>query len=322
VRARIRTKTYVIALGTSAALLLAGCASVDGTAGVATNARGTLHLQPVADAGPDPFTKSTSASESTPPPVTRTPQPSPSGSASAGTDGLTQVSGATPGLYGGTRNRSSCDVEKQVRFLTSDQAKAGAFAQAGGIKKADVATFLRGLTPVLLTADTRVTNHGYRDGRATSFQSVLEAGTAVLVDQHGMPRVRCTCGNPVAPPTALKGSVRQQGSAWPGYRPRQVIVIVAAPTVIQNLTIINIVDHTWIERQTGDDGSHDKQIPKPTPTPTSPSPTPTSSSPSPSPSTSSPTPTPSSPTPSPSDSGASDTPAPDTGNGTVTSVSD
>ncbi|MGH3907098.1 MAG: DUF6777 domain-containing protein, partial [Pseudonocardiaceae bacterium] len=42
--------------------------------------------------------------------------------------------------------------------------------------------------------DTRVTNHGYRDGKATDRQAVLQAGTAVLVDEKGRPRVKCGCG--------------------------------------------------------------------------------------------------------------------------------
>lgn len=35
------------------------------------------------------------------------------------------------------------------------------------------------LTPMVLTSDTRVTNHGYHDGRPTPHQAVLQAGTAV-----------------------------------------------------------------------------------------------------------------------------------------------
>ncbi|MEV8022869.1 DUF6777 domain-containing protein [Streptomyces sp. NPDC086554] len=58
-------------------------------------------------------------------------------------------------------------VDAQVRFLVADQGKARAFAQASGISQADIPGFPRGLTPVVLRADTRVTNHGYRSGQAT-----------------------------------------------------------------------------------------------------------------------------------------------------------
>ena len=60
-----------------------------------------------------------------------------------------------------------------------------------------VGPFLGSLTPVTLRTDTAVTNHGFRDGSATAFQSVLQAGTGVLVDAQGLPRVRCYCGNPL-----------------------------------------------------------------------------------------------------------------------------
>ncbi|WP_353946241.1 DUF6777 domain-containing protein [Streptomyces sp. HUAS MG91] len=290
-RARIRTRTYVTALGISAALLLAGC-SGDGAKNAA-DGKGELFLQPVAAQGPDPFTDSTATSDASNPPVTRTPQPAPTGTPSATQQGAREISGATPGLYGGTHALGSCDVEKQVRFLTSDQAKAGAFAEAAGVSTADIPGFLRGLTPVVLRADTRVTNHGYRDGRATTFQSVLQSGTAVLVDGRGTPRVRCACGNPLKQPVALSGSPSRQGKAWNGYEPTKVVVVTPAPTVIQNITIVNVVNNTWIERKTGDDGHKDRVVPAPTPTPTPPpSGTPTTP----------PTPTPSTTSPSASDS--------------------
>ncbi len=149
-------------------------------------------------------------------------------------------------------------MEQQVRFLTADNAKARAFAQAADIEQAGIPEYLRGLTPVVLRADTRVTNHGFRDGRADSFQSVLQAGTAVLVDDHGMPRVRCGCGNPLASPRAAKGSPVHKGEPWSGYQPNQVVVIEPTTHVINNLLIVNIADNTWIERKRGDDGAQDR----------------------------------------------------------------
>ena len=43
---------------------------------------------------------------------------------------------------------------------------------------------------MILRADTAVTNHGFRDGQATELHSVLQAGTAVLVDDQGQPVAR------------------------------------------------------------------------------------------------------------------------------------
>lgn len=142
-------------------------------------------------------------------------------------------------------------MEQQVRFLTDDKDKAQAFAEASNIDVGKIPEFLRGLTPVVLRADTRVTNHAFRDGAADGFQSVLQAGTAVLVDEHGMPRVRCGCGNPLASPRTAKGSPVHKGDPWSGYQVNQVVVIEPTTHVINNLVIVNIADNTWIERKRG-----------------------------------------------------------------------
>ncbi|MEU6314189.1 DUF6777 domain-containing protein [Streptomyces sp. NPDC047014] len=230
-------------------LLAAACGSPEEPAGAAGAESQEVHLQAVATAGPDPFTASSATAESSP---LQPPLPNPTG------QGIRTVNAATPGLYGGTQRLGSCDVEQQVGFLTADSAKARAFAQAAGLQEEDIPKFLRGLTPVVLRADTRVTNHGFRDGRADAFQSVLQAGTAVLVDEHGMPRVRCGCGNPLGAPRAAKGAPVHKGEPWNGYQPNQVIVIEPTTHVINNLVIVNIADNTWIERKHGDDGAQDR----------------------------------------------------------------
>ncbi|WP_308402817.1 DUF6777 domain-containing protein, partial [Streptomyces sp. AC550_RSS872] len=245
---RTPTRTLVTACALSAALVVAGCG--DG-GDEDTRAGGDVFLQPVADQGPDPFTDSTATSTVTPPPVTRTSRPAQPGRAV-----LPSLSGETPGLYGGTRGAGSCDVQRQIDQLTADRAKGRVFAQAAGIAQASIPGYLRGLTSVVLRADTRVTNHGFRDGTGTGYQSVLQAGTAVLVDGHGVPRVRCACGNPLAPPVDPHGKPRTSGRAWSGYRPNQVIVVAPATQVITNITIIDIARNTWIERPVGHRG-HD-----------------------------------------------------------------
>ncbi|MEI5103059.1 DUF6777-containing protein [Streptomyces sp. PmtG] len=265
-------RTYATAFAIAAALAASGCSGDDGEATGATAAGGKeLFLQPVAAQGPDPFTASTARADASPPPVTRSPQPKDTGSATPTDQGLRSFAGGTPGLYGGTHQLSSCDVGRQIRYLTGDRAKGRAFAEAAGIAQGGVSAYLRGLTPVVLRADTRVTNHGYRDGHATSFQSVLQTGTAVLVDDRGLPRVRCACGNPLKPPVAFREAARHQGRPWQGYRPAQVIVVTPAPRPITHITIINIVNNTWIERKTGDeDATGDRPVPPPEPTPTGP----------------------------------------------------
>lgn len=258
---RIPTGTFVTACALSAALIVAACG---GSGDKDTKASGELFLQPVAAQGPDPFTASTATTTATPSPVTRTQQSAPS-------SGVRSISGGTPGLYGGTVRSGSCDVNRQIDQLTANRARGRAFAQVEGIAQDSIPSYLRSLTSVVLRADTRVTNHGYRDGRATGYQSVLQAGTAVLVDNRGVPRVRCACGNPLTPARAMSGGSGTSGHAWSGYRHGQVVVVTPAPKVITHITIINIVNNIWIERRCGHDTRHDHVVPPPdpvTPTPT------------------------------------------------------
>ncbi|KOU42720.1 hypothetical protein ADK55_24215 [Streptomyces sp. WM4235] len=230
---------------------------------------GEVFLQPASATGPAPFTGSTAAEEATP--SAQSPPPSASDSAPAtGATVTRSVSGAAPGLYGGTRNTASCDVGKQIAALTGQPAKNTAFASALGIRPEAVPAYLRSLTPLRLRADTRVTNHGYRDGKATPYQAVLEAGTAVLVDDRGVPRVRCACGNPLGEPVALGADAKRTGQSWPSYQPQRVVVIAPSVKVVNTFVIYDHHDGTWVGRDRADhDGQRDKPVPPPvTPTPT------------------------------------------------------
>lgn len=246
------------ALFTALGLFAAACGASgdDGPAKGAAAESQEVHLQPVASAGPDPFTLSSAGGESAP---VQPPLPNPTG------QGIRTVNAATPGLYGGTQRVGSCDVEAQVQSLTEDDDKARAFAEVSRVEQEKIPEFLRGLTPVVLRADTRVTNHGFADGSPSAFQSVLQAGTAVLVDNHGMPRVRCACGNPLLAPRTAKGAPVLKGDAWTGYHPNQVVVIEPTVQEISNLVIVNMHDNSWIERKTGDGGAQDRtpQVPPP-----------------------------------------------------------
>ncbi|MGW1797638.1 DUF6777 domain-containing protein [Streptomyces sp. NPDC001984] len=254
---------------------------------------GEVFLQAASETGPDPFTESTAKESSVPPPTT------PPAGATAPTNEVRGVDGAAPGLYTGTRNAASCDVEKQIRSLQAEPAKNSAFASVVGVRPADVPAYLRSLTPVQLRADTRVTSHGYRDGAATSYQAVLQAGTAVMVDSHGVPRVRCTCTNPLTSPVAQRSTPKPVGRSWPAYRPSNVVVVAPASRDVDTFVIYDARHDDWFHRERGDDkGSRDQHVKPPAhwvdPV-KPPSPSPSSSSPSPSSSSSSPGSSPSSP---------------------------
>lgn len=280
-RLPVRRRHAALAVLSAGILITAGCGEdsvgKDARAAKAAQAAAAtkVTLQPLAAPGPRAFTESTAApmpdAEPSPPPSPSEPgAPSEPGDSSGPTERpqtLRSVSGATAGLYGGTKSTPSCDVDAQVRLLTADRAKAAAFARGAGVGPASVPTFLRGLTPVVLRADVRVTNHGYRDGAPAAFQAVLQSGTAVLVDDRGLPRVRCACGNPLRPAVALRADAVHQGTPWSGYRPDRVVVVNRSTQVVKALVIVNAVDNTWLERKTGTDGDQDKKPDVPPPYP-------------------------------------------------------
>ncbi|MFJ8632147.1 DUF6777 domain-containing protein [Streptomyces sp. NPDC093568] len=242
--------------------------------GGSTGGSGEVFLQAADKAGPDPFTDTTAKDSSAPP---ATPSPA---TGSAPPNALRGVNGGTPGLYGGSRDVAACDVEKQIDYLRAAPDKNTAFASVARVKASGVPAYLRSLTPLQLRLDTRVTNHGYVDGVATSYQAVLQAGTAVLVDDRGVPRVRCACGNPLTGPVAQQGTLKRTGDSWPSYRSSDVVVVVPSTTVVNVFVIYDDEDDDWLARRRGDDGGKDRPTDrpaKPSPsvsvsTPTSPSP--------------------------------------------------
>ncbi|WP_433226354.1 DUF6777 domain-containing protein [Actinomadura formosensis] len=132
--------------------------------------------------------------------------------------------GDSPGLYGGTRQASTCDQQKLIAFLQANPAKARAWAGVQGIPVSDIPRYVSRLTPVLLRTDTLVTNHGYHDGEATSAPAVLQAGMGVLVNGYGVPTVKCNCGNPLTQPAKkiAAGNASYTGRSWPGFEKRNV----------------------------------------------------------------------------------------------------
>ncbi|WP_432119563.1 DUF6777 domain-containing protein [Streptomyces sp. bgisy032] len=256
---RTPTGAFLLACALCCAFLLAGCGP--GGDGAEAGAGATLLLLRAGDRGPDPFTDSTAVATALPPSAPRT--PGAAGAAARVSAGPRSLSGATPGLYGGRERSGSCDIGRQVGHLTRDRARGRAFARVAGVPAASVPDYVRALTPMVLRADTRVTGHGYRAGRVTAYQSVLQAGTAVLVDDRGLPRVRCACGNPLRPPRAPRSTPATRGTPWPGYRPGAVVVVTPAPRVITGFTIVDSAARTWIERRPGHDVRHDRVLPPP-----------------------------------------------------------
>jgi len=116
------------------------------------------------------------------------------------------------------------------------------------------------LTPMILTSDTRVTNHGYRNGRPTSRQAVLRAGTAVLVDSYGVPRSRCACGNPLTAPRPVQVAPVYTGARWTDFDPDTIIVVNQTTVVIETFVLVDVTTGDEFTRPAGDDGSSDAPV--------------------------------------------------------------
>ncbi len=238
---------------------------------------GEVFLQSAGSTGRDPYTPSTARQNSA------APEPAVSAMPTTGAaNEVRGVQGGAPGLYTGTKNVPACDVDKQITYLRADPAKNRSFASASGVRPAGVPAYLRSLTPVQLRVDTRVTDHGYRAGSGTAQQAVLQAGTAVLVDGHGVPRVRCASGNPLTPPVAQRATPRIVGQRWSAYNPARVVVVTPAAKPVKVFVLFDTRHDDWIHRQRGDhDCRHDRHAappvlpnpwnaPRPSGSPTSP----------------------------------------------------
>jgi len=220
---------------------------------------GEVFLEPASATGTNPFTGSTTTGADVTTFASTTSITGPTGTVAGGATGVTTVVGSQVGLYGGTLNNASCDREQQIAFLQQNPDKAQALASVLGIATSDIPTYLRGLTPVVLLHDTRVTNHGYLDGKATTLQSVLQTGTAVLVDNQGVPRVRCKCGNPLTPPQPLGGDHTVRGTEWPGFS-LDLTVVVTGEGMVDRFGLFDVQTGQLFWRDVGTSGDHDTLV--------------------------------------------------------------
>ncbi|MFD5403533.1 DUF6777 domain-containing protein [Streptomyces griseorubiginosus] len=172
--------------------------------------------------------------------------------------------GDTPGLYGGSKQPTICDVAALERFLTDpgNHDKAQAWADVLNIRTDGIPEYLDRLTPVLLRHDTLVQNHDYKKGKAVPYNSLLQAGIAILVDEQGLPAVKCSCGNPLRP---FKGdtsriSVRFEdgNKKWAGYERKSVVAVRPAPRKLARIALVDVHEPArGIDRPVGTTGEKD-----------------------------------------------------------------
>jgi hypothetical protein len=173
------------------------------------------------------------------------------------------VSGDAPGLYGGTEE-NACDAALVAGFLATHPAQRDAWAEAQNIAPERVGPYIAALTPLILRSDTAVTNHGFRNGRANAFPAVLQAGTAVLVDDYRVARLRCFCGNPLGPadPTISSSSYH---AGWEGFDPDYVTVVKPAAKPVKKFTVIDQRTHATREQEVPDPTAEASEDPEPPP---------------------------------------------------------
>ncbi len=242
-----------------------------------TEAAGEVFLEAKLAPGPDPFQPDVVLPEipELPPLDIELVDAGPDATEDAEAEVLTvsAISGDEVGLYGGSLDNAVCDPEQLAAFMDQNPDKAAAWAETLDIEVADIRDFIQTLTPVVLRNDTRVTNHGFADGRATPRQSILEAGTAVMVDDKGVPRVRCACGNPLLEPAATSGRVTFNGEPWAGFDAGEVVAVTDGDTQ-DEFDLLAAGDETLFTRPVGTAGEEDvssevlAQVATPTTAPT------------------------------------------------------
>lgn len=95
---------------------------------------------------------------------------------------------------------------------------AAAVAEALGLSGDDPDGYLTHLTPALLGNDAAVTEYRRGGDGLEPRPIVMQAGTPVLVDAYGMPRLRVQSGTPLAPITERGAAPEATGDdAWEAY---------------------------------------------------------------------------------------------------------
>ncbi|MGV9848049.1 DUF6777 domain-containing protein [Streptomyces sp. NPDC003442] len=166
--------------------------------------------------------------------------------------------GDTPGLYAGVRNRQPCERQGLLHDLDADKKKGAAWSKVQHISPDGIPDFVNRLTSVTLRSDTYAKTYGYRGG-VKPVSAVLQAGTAVFVDERGLPVVKCDSGNPVkvsAPPRNAKPTFT--GPEWNGFSKSTVTVIRPGTKNAKHLVLVGIGKAELLKRPLGDgDGSGD-----------------------------------------------------------------
>ncbi len=167
---------------------------------------------------------------------------------------LVSRTGGTPGVFGASAEGEVCDVGGLVTALQANPRVADGWASVHGLDENTIGSFVAELTPVILLRDTAVTSFGWSDGWITPRQSILQRGTAVLIDRRGSPVTRCLSGSPLRAPQTLPATPDFQGDAWKGFTRASTVEIVAATGDVTEFVLIDVQTGIPIRRTAGING--------------------------------------------------------------------
>lgn len=188
----------------------------------------------------------------------------------AKTAGGVRITGDEPGVYGGARGQASGNMETLAGFYADHAAERQGVVQAflddtgfrwagsRALTEKNLDGYLRALTPAVLRFDIRVTDHEFRDGKVTPFETVLQHGTSVFVDAYGMPRVRGRSGSPLTVSTSTGLRPVYSGTSWTGFDAKAVVAVTPAPELLTALTFFDVTGGTAFDRPVGTNGDSDR----------------------------------------------------------------
>jgi hypothetical protein len=177
-----------------------------------------------------------------------------------------EVAGDSETLYGGLAGGSSCERDGLAAFVaTASPAWSDAWANAVSSDAypppPNLQQYVTDLTPAQLRADTRVTAYQFIGKHAIPFQATLQAGTAVLIDARGIPRVRCTGAIPLTPPRGIAGEPEYLDARWQGFDPATLTTVTPSPNDVRQFGLMG--DKGPFRRPAGTNGDRDvQQVPE------------------------------------------------------------
>ncbi|OFW65894.1 MAG: hypothetical protein A2Z12_07880 [Actinobacteria bacterium RBG_16_68_21] len=163
--------------------------------------------------------------------------------------------GTTAGVYGATPSGEVCDVGALAAQLEADPRVAEAWVVILGVDPTAIGDYLDGLTAVILLRDTVVTDHFLDGSRILARSAILERGTAVLVDQRGVPLVRCLSGSPLRAAPPIPPGVTVEGAPWAGFSLELAETLPAASRATSRFVLMDLVTGQAVHRAPGVTGA-------------------------------------------------------------------